>query len=90
MVIDYYHTDSAKFIGKGRLENDYLKNTPFPKAGSFLDGGGNVKPTLIETINEITKAAKSRMGLLKEGVTFSNNFIVLENIRIKVSTNRII
>lgn len=83
MFINYRWPDSSSFKGKHSSENEYLKFTPFPKAGSFLDGGYNIKKTIQQTIDEILIAAKKREVLLKKYQNLSKEFRMLEGVRIK-------
>lgn len=76
----------ADFNGKGSTANMFLRATPFPKAGSYLEAGRNAKLTAKETIDFILATAdkrKKELTLLK-GVTLE--FKRLETARIKADT----
>jgi len=83
MNIDYNNSDNATFYGKNAEINEYLKSTPFPKAGSFLEAGDNIKATLKETIDLIILKAKSRGKLLDSFKNVSLKNRLLEKARIK-------
>ena len=82
MLINWTWQDSSVFRGTGSQANEYLKYTPFPKAGSFLEAGVNIKATIQQTINEILKQADRRKQLLENYFNISNNFKMLEQARI--------
>lgn len=84
--LDIGNTLNADFKGKGSSANMFLRGTPFPKGGSYLEAGGKVKPTAKETIDLILETARLRkkeLDLLK-GVTLE--FKRLEAARIKADT----
>ncbi len=81
--VDYDYPERAIFKGKGSEANDYLKETPFPKAGSFLDGGQNVKKDIKSTFDYILERAKNREQDLLSRKNVSKGFIALEQARIK-------
>lgn len=81
--LNYNRADSASFSGTHSAENEYLRNTPFPKGGSFLEGGSAIKATPEETIDAIIKAADSRTAALKGYKNLSPAFRELEQARIK-------
>lgn len=83
MFINYRWADSSTFKGMHSEENDYLKFTPFPKAASFLEGGGKIKTTLQQTIDEILIAAKKREAKLDSYQNLPDEFRKLEQIRIQ-------
>lgn len=77
---------SGDFKGKGSVANMYLRATPFPKAGSYLEAGRNIKPTAKETFDFIMETARLRKKELVQlkGVTLE--FKRLETARIKADT----
>ena len=83
MNIDYNNSDNSTFYGKNAKINEYLKSTPFPKAGSFLEAGDNIKATLRETINLIILKAKNRSIFLDSFENISPTIKLLEKARIK-------
>ena len=83
VFINYMWPDSSIFKGKHSEENEYLRFTPFPKAGSFLEAGDNIKSTIQQTIDTILIIAKNRQELLNNNIKISSGFKVLENARIK-------
>lgn len=84
VFINYLWPDSAIFLGNHSLENEYLKYTPFPKAGSFLEAGDNIKGTIQQTIDYILSAGSKRQNEL-DGLhnRVTTEFQILENVRIK-------
>lgn len=81
--IDYNNSNYATFSGKNAEINEYLKSTPFPKAGSFLEAGDNIKATLKETIDLIILKAESRGRLLESFKNVPLKSRLLEKARIK-------
>ena len=84
LEVDMNYNDASKsnFKGKHSEENDYLKHTLYPKAGSFLQGGTNVQSTLEKSISKILALANERRKLLYSYKKFSNEFRFLEDGRI--------
>lgn len=80
--IDFNWPDSAVFSGKGSEANEFLKFTPFPKAGSFLEAGDKIKPTFKETVKEILAIAEKRKYSLAQFKTIPQPFRKLEQARI--------
>jgi thiol-disulfide isomerase/thioredoxin len=83
VYIDYKDPTKAKFQGPGESANNYLKYTPFPKAGSFIEAGGNIKNTPQETLLEIERLAHNRTLSLAITRNTSAEFKRLETARIK-------
>lgn len=83
MNIDYNNPENSTFNGKNAEINEYLESTPYPKAGSFLEAGGNIKATLKETINLIILKAKSRRKFLDSLKRISYKVRLLEQAHIK-------
>ncbi|MEI7734876.1 MAG: TlpA disulfide reductase family protein [Ferruginibacter sp.] len=83
VTLNYNRADSASFTGTHSAENKYLRNTPFPKGGSFLEGGSNIKTSVTETINAIMNASASRSSQLA-GITKAvpREFRLMETARI--------
>lgn len=82
-TLNYNRADSAIFSGTHSNENEYLRNTPFPKGGSFLEAGANLKATPEETIAAIIKAGEKRTAALNQYKNISPAFRELEQARIK-------
>jgi thiol-disulfide isomerase/thioredoxin len=74
---------SGTFEGHGSAANTYLNDTPFPKAGSFLEAGRNIRPTLAGTVYLIDSMAGERQKRLDALKGISGEFIRLENARIR-------
>lgn len=69
--------------GKGTEANNYLKGHLFPKAGSFLEGGRNVKGDFGQTRKCIDELAAEREKELKALSNVSDEFVETEMMRIK-------
>ena len=81
--IDFNRPSDAIFKGEASHENRYLKTTPYPKAGSFLESGDNIRGTIQETIDTILFVAANRKKLLKSyEPKVSKEFIILEYARL--------
>ncbi|MGI8600487.1 MAG: TlpA family protein disulfide reductase [Chitinophagaceae bacterium] len=80
--IDYDDARNSTFRGSRKQENEYLKFIPYPKAGSFLEGGQNVKSTIEQTINALLDSAKQRRNNLANFKNLSSEFRFLEQNRI--------
>jgi hypothetical protein len=80
--IDYADAQNSTFKGNHNRENEYLKFIPYPKAGSFLEGGQNVKPTIEQTFHAVLDSAKQRRKRLAAYKNLSKEFRFLEQNRI--------
>lgn len=80
--IDFNDLNKSTFFGKGSIADEYLKSIPFPKEGSYLEGGTKLKGTIKETVDLVLALAQQRREKLKglRGVT--PGFIKLEEGRI--------
>ena len=83
VTIDKNNPKLATFSGKGAEANNYMKDTPFPKGGSFLEAGRLIKETPEATIAEVEAAAEERKKQLKTITKVSPEFKRLEAARIK-------
>jgi len=83
MDIDYNNPFNSTFKGNNSEANQYLKSTPLPKGGSFLESGDSLKSTLKETIHTILSAADKRRKLLNNYKQLPAKFRLLETARIK-------
>ena len=82
--IDWKNPTKAIFSGSRQIENTYLKLTPFPKAGSFLDGETGIQSSIAKTIDYIFIKSKERSRQLDSIQRIvSPEFYQLESIRIK-------
>ena len=73
----------STFEGTGMEANTYLKGRLFPKAGSFLSAGRNLRPTFEATKKTVDSLAALRMKELEELKNVSKEFKLLEKERIK-------
>lgn len=81
--IDFNLPEKAKFEGSNWKLNDYLKNTAFPKAGSYCEYSSLIKSTVNETIDAFVDYGKKRHQSLLALPDASPLFIELEEARIK-------
>jgi thiol-disulfide isomerase/thioredoxin len=73
----------AKFKGKGDVVNEYMKYRLFPKGGSYLEAGKNIKKDFPSTKAFIDSAATVRLSQLKNLTGVSQEFKQLEEARIE-------
>ena len=80
----YITTDNrqARFEGVGAEANTYMKERLFPKGGSYLEGGSNVKADFRETRKLIGSLAQVREKQLEALQNVSEEFKALEKGRI--------
>ncbi|MEI7964504.1 MAG: TlpA disulfide reductase family protein [Chitinophagaceae bacterium] len=83
MTIDYMDARNAVFKGRGSQANMYLRFTPFPKAGSFIEAGSNAQPTAKQTIDFIMHAGAERKKQLDSLKMLTPAFRKLETGRIR-------
>lgn len=83
VVIDKNDPNKGSFIGKGAAANNYLRGTPFPKGGSFLEASKNLMPTPKETLTILITMAALRQKQLDETTGVSPEFKRLESARVK-------
>jgi thiol-disulfide isomerase/thioredoxin len=83
LFVDYKNPKLATFSGKHSKENEYLRETPFPKGGSFLEAGTHVKNTIDSTVAVVAAMAEERAKSLKTFTGISKEFERLETARIK-------
>ena len=82
-LLDYKYQENAVFRGSNAHLNEYLKGTPFPMAGSYSSIDGIIKPTVEETVGCILAFAGLREKLLLSIKDVPNEFLLLENARIR-------
>lgn len=83
MFVDYNNPKLATFNGAHSRENEYLRETPFPKGGSFLEAGTKIKSTVDSSVMAVEEAAKQRELSLAGFTDVSKEFTKLETARIK-------
>ncbi len=83
LFVDKSNPKLARFTGKGSEANMYLRQTPFPKGGSYIEAGGLVKATPDETVKAVQNAATVRSKQLDSVKGVSAEFRRLETARIK-------
>ena len=82
-IIDRSFPEKSTFIGKNALIQDYLKLTPYPKAGSYLEAGMTVKQTLEATLDTLEVIKKRRKARLNNTRGLTPDFRHLEDVRIE-------
>jgi len=83
VFIDKADPRKSDFKGKGSNANLYLRNTPFPKGGSFLEAGRNIQKDKKATIDTILQLADNRKEALSNVKGVTPEFKRLEAARIK-------
>lgn len=83
VFIDRSSPDPAVFKGKGSEVNTYLKKAAFPKGGSFLEAGRNLKPTPSESLQFMLQTVAEREKELSALKKVSAVFIRLEKARLR-------
>ncbi|MDB5211483.1 MAG: Thiol-disulfide isomerase or thioredoxin [Sediminibacterium sp.] len=83
MFVDYNNPKLASFSGTHSRENEYLRETPFPKGGSFLEAGTKIKSTVDSSVMAVEEAADQRTASLAGYTDVSKEFTKLETARIK-------
>lgn len=83
ITIDYKYASKGIFKGKGAEANDYLKDVPFPKGGSYLEAGREVKsPDILEIVELSENKSEEWNTKLQTLVNVSEEFKTLEKLRI--------
>jgi len=83
VALDYNKPEAAVITGKGADANNYLRATPFPHGGSYLEAGKNIKKTIALTIDTILAISKVYEQNLAKVVNVSPKFREYEQARIK-------
>lgn len=73
----------ATFQGIGAQANNYMKYRLFPKGGSYLEGGSNIRGSFEETKALVDSLAEIRRNELAQLDSVSNEFKQLEEARIQ-------
>ena len=76
------NNEEAEFSGKGSEANNYMKYRLFPKGGSYLEAGGNIRATYDETKQLIDSLSKARLAQLEALENVSSEFKELERARV--------
>ena len=77
------NNQEAVFKGRGAEANNYMKHRLFPKGGSFLEAGSNIRKDLNATKALVDSLAQARQAQLDALVNVSDEFRQLESARIK-------
>lgn len=83
VFLDYKKPQRAFFSGIGSQVNAYLRETPFPKEGSFIQGGDQIENDFATTMKKIFSLAKNRENDLGKMQAVSKEFVNLEKGRLK-------
>jgi len=83
LFVDYKDPKLAIFSGTHAGENEYLRETPFPKGGSFLNAGSLTRRSLDSTILLVEEEAAKRTKSLATYQHLEKEFVRLETARIK-------
>ncbi|WP_159452687.1 TlpA family protein disulfide reductase [Pedobacter nyackensis] len=83
VFIDKGNPKLATFKGQGSAANTYMMNTPFPKGGSFIEGGKYVKEIPEATVAAVEERAALRTRELAAVKNVTKEFRRLETARIK-------
>ena len=83
VFIDYNNPTLATFKGQGGQANNFLRFTPFPKGGSYMEAGDKAQETPQQTIDYILQAGANRAKQLDSVSQVSAAFKKLETGRIK-------
>lgn len=60
VMLNHNNSNLSTFKGKGSVANNYLINTPFPKGGSYIEAGRNLKESPAETLSLILNNRKQK------------------------------
>jgi len=82
-TIDRDNPARAQFSGRGAEANLYLRGTPFPHGGSYLDAGTNLKADVSQTVSFIESAGGERQKQLNKLENVTPQFQKYESARIK-------
>ena len=77
------NNEEAEFCGTGAAANHYMKHRLFPKAGSFLKGGRNLRGSFEATKALIDSLAAVRMHTLDTLTQVSETFKRMERARVQ-------
>ncbi|WP_431294446.1 redoxin domain-containing protein [Pedobacter sp. P26] len=80
--LNHLNPEKSTFIGRGSEVNNFLKTTPFPKGGSYLEAGRSIKANPAGQLDLILSAAALRAKQLNNLKGVSNIFRMLEVARI--------
>ena len=83
VIIDNNAPEKSVFRGSGTYANNYLKTVPSPHAGSYLEGGGNIKRTVKESLDTVLQLAQAKRDRLKFTNGLPKAFVAIEKARIE-------
>lgn len=81
VIIDGSSSSNSSFFGKGSSANNYLKDVPFPKGGSYIESGKAIKLIPSEMFEYIKSQATKRDAELSKLNGVSLEFVRLEKAR---------
>ena len=84
LKVDYKDPEAAVFEGKSAEIQRYLSGVAFPKSGSYLVGGRNLRSEdIAETVTLASKMTNERRAKL-EAISAPKEFLELEEMRLKL------
>ena len=81
--IDFTYPEKATFKGSNKTANEFLRQTPFPKGGSYISYDEVMGTTIQETVHKIIAFGAKREKLLLSLDSLPAPFVMLEQARIK-------
>lgn len=82
-AIDFMYPEKAIFKGSNKTANDFLRQTPFPKGGSYIAYEEAMGATIQETVQKIIAFGAKREKLLLSLDSLPAPFVMLEKARIQ-------
>jgi len=84
LEVDYRDPEKAIFQGTHQDLQSYLASVPFPKAGSYLEGGRNLMTDDIEDVVLLARERTEERRQLLAQLTATSDFLRLEELRLKL------
>ena len=83
VMINFMDQNASWFKGKGQQANNFLRSTPFPKGGSFLEAGDKIAASPQATLLRIDSLANARYRRIDSLTDVSEAFRSMERARVK-------
>jgi thiol-disulfide isomerase/thioredoxin len=85
MTVDYRDPNKGLFVGDGEKRQEFLSGVAFPKSGSYLSGGREVKENGYDHILRLAEVkTMQRQALLDKLTDSTTDFLQLEAMRLKL------
>lgn len=84
MQVDYKDPEKGFFEGDHSDLQVYLSKVPFPKAGSYLEGGREVKSSSVDSIMKMVKLRNEQRAQELAQIKGPEEFLTLERLRLKL------